>query len=476
MLVALREAASSCQVSCPIMPGALNDLPAQYFGYNSEMNSSQPAVITDDVARRARRRIAWRLLPYVLLMYIIAYLDRNNLATAALQMPHDLGFDERVIGFGAGIFSLGYVILEIPGTIIIERWSARRWLSRIMITWGCVTVGMAFIRTPHQFYAMRFLLGLAEAGFFPGIIVYLTHWFIYEDRAKAIAGFMAAIPLAFAVGSPLSGLLLGCHWFGLQGWQVLFIAEGLPALFFGVMTWSYLTDWPHQANWLPPAERQWIIEHLECEKRAKQSVRSYTVWEAIRNRNVLTLTALHFAQNGSAYALAFWLPTMLKRLSGLGDFKVTLLVALPNVLGFVAMQVNGWHSDRTSERRWHTTIPLWVTAAALLVLSVADWGLLPSLFLFSIAAASLLAFLPCFWAMPSAFLSNSAAAIATGTINCVSAGLGGFLGPSLVGLLVARTHSFRSGFGVLAVALLIAGVLPLTLRLGDRMAAAPAGQ
>ncbi|PYX22697.1 MAG: MFS transporter, partial [Acidobacteria bacterium] len=365
---------------------------------------SAPAIVADDVARRARHRITLRLLPYVLLLYVIAYLDRNNLATAALQMPHDLGFDDRVIGFGAGIFALGYVILEIPGTLIVERWSARRWITRIMISWGLVTMGMAFIRTPHQFYTMRFLLGLAEAGFFPGIIVYLTHWFIYEDRAKAVAGFMAAIPLAYAVGSPISGLLLGVHWGGLRGWQWLFILEGLPALFFGVMTWFYLTDWPHQAKWLPADEREWVINQLESEKRAKKSVRAYTVWQAVRHRDVLILTALHFVQNGSAYALAFWLPTMLKRLSGLSDFKVTLLVALPNLLGFLAMQVNGWHSDRTAERRWHTAIPLWVAAAALLVLSVANWGAVPSLFLFSIAAASLLAFLPSFWAMPSAFL------------------------------------------------------------------------
>ena len=169
----------------------------------AERKLSAPAIVADAVARRARRRITLRLLPYVLLLYVIAYLDRNNLATAALQMPHDLGFNDRVIGFGAGIFALGYVILEIPGTLIIERWSARRWITRIMISWGVVTIGMAFIRTPHQFYTMRFLLGLAEAGFFPGIIVYLTHWFVYEDRAKAIAGFMAAIPLAYVVGSPI---------------------------------------------------------------------------------------------------------------------------------------------------------------------------------------------------------------------------------------------------------------------------------
>ena len=429
----------------------------------------------DEVARRARRRIALRLLPYVLLLYVIAYLDRNNLATAALQMPHDLGFDDRVVGFGAGIFALGYVILEIPGTLIIERWSARRWITRIMVSWGVVTIGMAFIRTPHQFYTVRFLLGLAEAGFFPGIIVYLTHWFVYEDRAKAVAGFMAAIPLAFAVGSPISGLLLGVHWGNLHGWQWLFILEGAPALIFGVITWFYLTDWPHQAKWLPPDEREWVIQKLESERQAKKSAHAYTIWQALRHRDVLVLTVLHFLQNFSAYGLAFWLPTMLKRLSGLSDFRVTLLVALPNLLGFVAMQLNGWHSDRTGERRWHTSIPLWLSASALLVLSKADWGTVPSLVLFSIASAGLLAFLPSFWAMPSAFLTDSAAALATGAINCGSAGLGGFLGPALVGYQAARTHSFRSGFAVLVLVLVIAGVLPLTLRV-HRQIVAPSAE
>jgi len=437
--------------------------------------SAAPAIASAAVARRSRRRIAFRLLPYVFLMYIIAYLDRTNLATAALQMPRDLGFNDRVVGIGAGIFSLGYLILEIPGTLIVERWSARRWLTRIMISWGFVTMGMAFIRTPHQFYTVRFLLGLAEAGFFPGIIVYLTHWFIYEDRAKAVAGFMAAIPLSYAIGSPISGLLLGVHWGGLRGWQWLFIIEGLPALFFGGVTWFYLTDWPHEAKWLPADEREWVIHQLESEKRAKKSVGTYTVWQALRHRDVLILTALHFIQNGSAYALAFWLPTMLQRLSRLGDFRVTLLVALPNLLGFLAMQANGWHSDRTAERRWHTAIPLWITAAAFAVLSAHDWGTVPALLLFSIAAASLLAFLPSFWAIPSAFLCDSAAALATGTINCFAAGLGGFLGPALVGYQSARTHSFRSAFAALAIALVIAGGLPLTLRIRRHIVPASVG-
>jgi ACS family tartrate transporter-like MFS transporter len=435
-----------------------------------------PNIPAAEVALHARRRIALRLLPFVFLMYIIAYLDRQNLATAALQMPHDLGFDDRVIGLGAGIFSLGYVILEIPGTMIVERWSARRWLTRIMISWGFVTMGMAFVRTPHQFYTARFILGLAEAGFFPGIIVYLTHWFIYEDRAKAVAGFMAAIPLSFAIGSPISGLLLRVNWFGMRGWQWLFILEGLPALFFGVITWFYLTDWPREAKWLSTDERQWVIHQLESEKRAKESAHSYSIWEALRHRDVVILTAVHLMQNGSAHALAFWLPTILKRVSGLSDFKVTLLVALPNLLGFVAMQVNGWHSDRTAERRWHTAIPLWVCAAAMLVLSLENWGTVSSLLLLSVAAASLLAFLPSFWAMPSAFLSDSAAAMATGTINCVASGLGGFLGPAFVGIQAARTHSFRSGFGVMAIALLIGGLLPLAVRVRGHVVATSAGE
>jgi MFS transporter, ACS family, tartrate transporter len=430
-----------------------------------------PAIAADVVSTQARHRIALRLLPYVFLLYIIAYLDRMNISTAALQMPHDLGFSYRVLGLGAGAFSLGYVILEIPGTLIVERWSARRWIARIMVSWGVVTIGMAFIRTSHQFYTARFLLGLAEAGFFPGIIVYLTHLFIYEDRAKALANFMAAIPLSFAIGSPISGWLLGVHWKGLHGWQWLFILEGIPALFLGVMSWFYLTDWPHQAKWLPAQERDWIVHKLESEKRAKESIRSYTIWQALRNRDVLILTTLHFVQNGSAHALALWLPTVIKHLSGLRDFPVTLLVVLPNLLGLLAMQLNGWHSDRTEERRWHTAIPLFITATAFLVISLTELGTVTSIVLLSIASASLLAFLPSFWAMPSAFLSDSAGAVATGTINCVAAGLGGFFGPALIGYQATRTHSFRYGFGCLAIALVIAGVLPLLLRVRRHISA-----
>src|SRR5437016_6467637 len=232
-----------------------------------------------EVGARATRRIARRLLPFLFVLYVIAFLDRMNIGAAALQMPADLGFSPSVIGFGAGIFFLGYFLLEIPGALIVERWSARRWIARIMISWGIVTVLMAFIHTPRQFYWVRFLVGAAEAGFLPGVIVYLTHWFRYQDRAKAVAVFYAANPLSYVIGSPLAGLLLGLSWLGMRGWRWLFIIEGIPAVLLGIITLWYLTDWPRQADWLPADEKLWITTELEREKESKKRRHSLNVWE-----------------------------------------------------------------------------------------------------------------------------------------------------------------------------------------------------
>src|SRR5713101_1264845 len=243
--------------------------------------ATQSIAITP-IAERAHKRIAHRLLPYLFVLYIIAYLDRVNLSYAALDMTGALGFTPEVYGFGAGIFFFGYFLLEIPGAILVERWSARAWIARIMISWGIIAIFTGFIRTPHQFYAIRFLLGASEAGFFPGIVVYLSHWFRYEDRAKAMAMFMAAQPISNIIGSPVSGLLLGIHWLGIAGWRWLFILEGIPAVLFGIITIFYLTDWPHQAKWLAQDEKQWISGELEREKKAKETVHSYRVRDALR--------------------------------------------------------------------------------------------------------------------------------------------------------------------------------------------------
>ena len=427
---------------------------------NAEASSLSAAEA--EVAQRARRRIARRLLPFLFLLYVIAFVDRMNVGAAALQMPHDLGFSEGVIGMGAGVFFLGYFLLEIPGALIVERWSARRWIARIMISWGLMTVLMAFIQTSRQFYVVRFLVGAAEAGFLPGVIIYLTHWFRYQDRAKAVAVFYAANPLSYVIGSPLAGLLLGLSWLGLRGWRWLFIIEGIPAIVVGVITIWYLTDWPEQAHWLPSGEKSWISAELQREKEAKNRHRSYRVWEALRHRDVILLTGCYFCAMTGSYGIAFWLPTILKRLSGKSDFKVTLLAALPYVAAFVTQQVNGWHSDRTQERRWHATIPVFVCGAAIALAVVYRANLAMSVALFVVAGGAFYGFQPVFWAVPTRFLTESAAAASIGLINSVG-NLGGFVGPMVIGYLAHRTHSFSPGLLYLVGSLFVSGVLMLSV-------------
>jgi len=420
-----------------------------------------------EVGARARRRIARRLLPFLFVLYVIAFLDRMNIGAAALQMPADLGFSPSVIGFGAGIFFLGYFLLEIPGALIVERWSARRWIARIMISWGIVTVLMAFIHTPRQFYWVRFLVGAAEAGFLPGVIVYLTHWFRYQDRAKAVAVFYAANPLSYVIGSPLAGLLLGLSWLGMRGWRWLFIIEGIPAVLLGVITIFYLTDWPEQARWLPEDERSWITEQLRREKEAKKRVHSFSVWEALRNRDVLLLTLCYFCAMTGSYGIAFWLPTIVKRLSGLSDMNVTLLAAMPYVAGFVTQQLNGWHSDRAGERRWHAALPVILCGVALSLAVIYSSRPAISIALFVLVGACFYGFQPCFWAVPTLFLSESAAAASIGLINSVG-NLGGFAGPFVIGYLANRTHSFAPGLWYLVISLFASGAFRLAVGLTKR--------
>lgn len=415
-----------------------------------------------EIATRARHRIAKRLLPFLFLLYVIAFIDRMNVGAAALQMPRDLGFSEGVIGFGAGIFFLGYFLLEIPGALIVERWGARRWIARIMITWGMITVLMAFIHTERQFYLVRFFVGAAEAGFFPGVIVYLTHWFRYQDRAKAVAVFYAANPISYIIGSPLAGLLLGISWLGLRGWRWLFIIEGIPAVFFGIFTIFYLTDWPEKARWLPADEQSWIAAELRREKEAKKSVRSYSILEALRHRDVILLTICYFCAMTGSYGIAFWLPTILKHLSGRSDLQVTLLAALPYVAALITQQLNGWHSDRTCERRWHSAVPVFVCGIALAFAVIYRTNLTVSIILFVVAGGAFYGFQPCFWAVPTLFLSESAAAASIGLINAVG-NLGGFVGPLVMGYLAGRTHSFAAGLLYLVASLFVSGLLMLAV-------------
>jgi ACS family tartrate transporter-like MFS transporter len=417
----------------------------------------------NSIADRCRRRIMRRLMPYLFVLYIIAYLDRVNVGYAFLQLKGDLGFTDAVLGFGAGVFFIGYFILEIPGSLMVEKWSARGWIARIMITWGIVAILLGIIQTKNQFYVLRFLLGAAEAGFFPGIIVYLSHWFRYADRAKALAVFVAAQPISLFIGSPVSGLLLRVNWLGVPGWRWLFIIEGIPAVLFGVATIFYLTDWPHQARWLPQDERVWLISELESEQREKERLRAYSLWEAFRNREVILLTFAFFFMVTTVYGFTFWLPSVLKRLSGSSNLMVSLLSAPPFAAGLFAILIVGWSSDRSRERRWHAASMMILAGLGLFAaISVRD-HIYIAVLMFCVAAVGMYGYLPGFWALPTSFLTGSAAAASIGLINSVG-NLGGFVGPYVVGYVSRVTGSFFGGVLYLSLSAMIAAGLVLCVR------------
>lgn len=415
------------------------------------------------IAERARRRITRRLMPFLFVLYVIAYLDRVNVGFAALQMKGDLGFTDDIIGVGAGIFFIGYVALEIPGSILCEKWTARGWIARIMVSWGILAMLTGFIQTKNHFYLIRALLGAAEAGFFPGIIVYLSHWFRYQDRAKAVAFLMAAISVSNIVGSPLSGWLMKHTWLGMAGWRWMFIIEGAPAVILGIVTLFYLTDWPHQAKWLPEDERQWLIGELEKERQEKQAKHSLGILQALRHREVILLTLAYFFMVTAVYGLNFWLPSIVKKLSGSSIMNVSLITALPYCVALVSILFMGWHSDKTKERRWHTALAMMTTSLGLLLSVVAGNYTVLAVSMFCLAAAGTAGYLPGFWALPTSFLTGTAAAASIGLINSFG-NLGGFVGPYVVGYLSKKTGSYLGGVLYLSASALVASMLILSLR------------
>jgi MFS transporter, ACS family, tartrate transporter len=408
-------------------------------------------------ANHARGRIAIRLLPFLFLLYIANYLDRTSVAYAAIGMARDLGFNDRVFGMGIGIFFVSYVALQIPGALLVERWSARGMICATMIVWGSLTALTALVHTPAQLYLARFVLGAAEAGFFPGVIVYLSHWFIQEDRAKATSNFMAAIPLSLLIGSPVAGWILGHNWFNVQGWRWLFFLEGVPAILLGVAAFFFLTDWPSGAAWLVPEQRQWIQRRLEEEKPSKRQ--SVALGQTLRSRPVLLLAAAAFLDYFTGYAVIFWFPTVLKSQTGFSDMRVGMLGAVPYAVALIAMLFNGWHSDRSRERRWHAAVPLFIAAAGLLCLICLPSSTLMTVISFSMICM-ILAFLPAFWAIPTEILSESTAAVAVGMINAL-ASIAGFAGPYAFGYLHTQTGSLVAGFAVLMCFALAAASLML---------------
>ncbi len=411
-----------------------------------------PAHPDASVGRAAVSKARRRLIPFMFLLYIVSYLDRVNVGFAALQMNADLGFSATVYGFGAGIFFLGYVLFEIPSNLILARVGARLWIARIMITWGLISSATMLVEGPASFYTLRFLLGAAEAGFFPGMILYLTYWFPAAERARTIALFMTATALAGVVGGPLSGALLSMHGLGgLAGWQWLFLVEGVPAVALGLVVLGYLTDRPEHADWLTAEERAWLADHVAREQQLVHERHRLTMRQAFTNGRVWRLCLVYFAIVVGFYGISFWLPQIIKGLSGLDDWLVGLVSAIPSLVSAIAMVVVARHSDETGERRWHVAGPALVATIGF-VASASVRSPVMALVALSVAASGVWGALGPFWTLPTAFLSGTAAAGGIALINSIG-NVGGFVGPYAVGWIRDATGSFAAGLLVLAAAL-----------------------
>lgn len=409
------------------------------------------------------RKVGWRLLPFLLLLYVVAWLDRVNIGFAALQMNADLGFSATVFGFGAGIFFIGYALFEIPSNLILARVGARLWIARIMITWGILSVAMMFVSSPTSFYVLRFLLGIAEAGFLPGIIYYLGGWYPAKQRAKAVSWFMLAIPLSTVIGGPLAGVLLQMNGIaGLTGWQWLFLLEGIPAVVLGVVVLFYLTDSPAKAHWLAPDERRWLTERMAAEDHAAHARHGFGIGKALAHPTVWLLGFIIFACQCGSYGLTLWIPQIVRGLSGLGDLAVSMISALPYVAASIGMILIGASSDKRRERLLHIAIPS-ALAAVGFVFSAYFTSPVPAMIALTVAAVGDLGTRGPFWALPTRFLTGSAAAAGIGLINTLGS-LGGFVGPYAVGYARDLTGGFAAGLVVLAGLLLAAACAAVALR------------
>jgi MFS transporter, ACS family, tartrate transporter len=412
-----------------------------------------------DIEASTIRAISWRLIPFLVLAYFFSYLDRVNLGFAALTMNAELKFTPLIFAWGAGIFFIGYFLFEVPSNLALERFGASRWIARIMVTWGIISGLMALVSGEWSFYILRFLLGVAEAGFFPGIILYLTYWYPAEYRARFLAAFAIAVPVSTVIGAPVSGLLLGLDGvMGLQGWQWLFVVEGVPSVLLGLVTWFYLTDKPERATWLTSEQKAWLAAKLKAETAAKQAASHLTLGEALSSPKVIMLSLSYFGFVGALYGMQFWLPQIVKAF-GLTNAQTGFVTAIPYLFGTIAMILWARHSDSSRERVMHVGLPLLLTAVALAVSSTISDPILTMVVL-TIAAIGVFCTFAVFWTLPTAWLSGTAAAGAIALINSIG-NLAGFGGPYLIGWVKEATGSTSTGLLVLAVLPLIGGLLVL---------------
>ena len=426
------------------------------------MTTAATPISTQSVARSELetstiRAISVRLIPFLVLAYFFSYLDRVNLGFAALTMNAELKFTPLIFAWGAGIFFIGYFIFEVPSNLALEKFGASRWIARIMVSWGIISALMATVSGEWSFYILRFLLGVAEAGFFPGIILYLTYWYPAEYRARFLAAFAIAVPVSTVIGAPVSGLLLGLDGLmGLKGWQWLFIIEGIPSVLLGIVTWFYLTDRPEKAGWLTSEQKAWLAAKLKAETAAKQAASHLTLGQALSSPKVVTLSLIYFGFVGALYGMQFWLPQIVKAF-GLTNAQTGFVTAIPYLFGTIAMILWARHSDATRERVAHVGGPLLLTALALGVSSyITDPTI--TMIVLTVAAIGVFCTFAVFWTLPTAWLTGTAAAGAIALINSIG-NLAGFAGPYLVGWVKTATDSTSIGLLVLALLPLIGGLL-----------------
>ena len=415
-----------------------------------------------DVAALTLRKVTLRLIPFLFLLYIVAWLDRVNVGFAALQMNSDLRFSSAAFGFGSGVFFFGYCLFEVPSNLVLHRVGARLWISRIMISWGAISATMMLVRTTPTFYILRFLLGAAEAGFFPGVVYYLSHWYPEGQRARAIAAFMTAVPVSGVIGGPLSGALLTLNgFFGLAGWQWLFLVEGIPAILLGVIVLVYLTDQPEAADWLSSAEKDWLVTRLAAERTSRNGALRIGIFAALTNPTIWHLGIIFLFAAIGFYGYSFWAPLVVKSLTGTSDLGVGLILGAISAVTVISMMLNGAHSDHTDERPLHVAVPLLISGAGFFGCALLRQPILAVFFLALVPIGHCAAYGP-FWSMPSRFLTGAPAAAGIALVVTI-ANVGGLLGPTIIGAMKDRFGTHGPAFMVLGGCAIVAALLAMAL-------------
>src|SRR5215475_12205986 len=415
-----------------------------------------------DVASATLRKVTLRLIPFLFLLYIVAWLDRVNVGFAGLQMNADLGFSLVAFGFGSGVFFLGYCLFEVPSNLVLHRVGARRWIARIMISWGAISTGMMFVRTTSTFYVLRFLLGAAEAGFFPGVVYYLSHWYPEGQRARAIAVFMTAVPVSGVIGGPLSGALLTLNGlFGLAGWQWLFLVEGIPAILLGAIVLVYLTDRPETAEWLSSAEKDWLVSTLAAERSSRHGAPPFGILAALTNPTIWHLGIIFLFAAIGFYGYSFWAPLVVKSLTETSDLGVGVILGAISTVTIICMILNSAHSDHTDERPLHVAVPLLISGAGFFGCAVLHEQILALFFLALIPIGHCAAHGP-FWSMPSRFLTGAPAAAGIALVVTI-ANVGGLLGPTIIGTLKYRYGTHGLAFMLLGGCAIVGALLAMAL-------------